>query len=74
MGRPVVAPGKVRDPLQPHRVRLGVSHEVVLRELRSRGRRRRVQARPGPGMSAERIELMENLIAGRSESRRVDVR
>jgi hypothetical protein len=30
-----------------------------------------VQARPGPGMPAERIEFMEKLMAGRSGERSV---
>jgi hypothetical protein len=30
-----------------------------------------VQARPGPGMPAERIEFMEQLMAGRSGERSV---
>jgi hypothetical protein len=52
----------------------GVHHEVVCAKCGRVDDAAEVQARPGPGMSAERIELMENLMAGRSESPRVDVR
>jgi DNA-binding HxlR family transcriptional regulator len=52
----------------------GVRHEVVCAKCGRLDDAAEVQAGPGPGMSAERIELMENLMAGRSESPRVDVR
>jgi hypothetical protein len=43
----------------------GVSHEVVCATCGGVGDLAEVQARPGPGMTAERIELMAKLMAAR---------
>jgi DNA-binding HxlR family transcriptional regulator len=48
----------------------GVSHEVVCTTCGRVDEPAEVQARPGPGMPAERIELMEKRRAGRSTSPR----
>jgi DNA-binding HxlR family transcriptional regulator len=48
-----------------------VSHEVVCATCGRVDDPAEVQARPGPGMPAERIEFMEMLMAGRSRSPRV---
>ena len=48
-----------------------VSHAVVCATCGRVDDSAEVQARPGPGMSAERIELMEKIMAGRSGSPRV---
>jgi DNA-binding HxlR family transcriptional regulator len=44
----------------------GVSHEVVCATCGRVSDPPEVQARPGPGMTAERIELMAKLMSGRS--------
>jgi DNA-binding HxlR family transcriptional regulator len=44
----------------------GVSHEVVCATCGRVNDPAEVQARPGPGMTTERIELMAKLMAGRS--------
>ena len=49
----------------------GISHEVVCATCGRVDDRAAVQARPGPGMPAERIEFMEKLMAGRSRERSV---
>jgi DNA-binding HxlR family transcriptional regulator len=49
----------------------GVSHEVVCATCGRLDDPAEVQARPGPGMPAERIELMERRRAGRSTGPRV---
>jgi hypothetical protein len=43
-----------------------VSYEVVCETCGRVAELAEVQARPGPGMTAERIELMAKLMAGRS--------
>jgi DNA-binding HxlR family transcriptional regulator len=48
-----------------------VSHGVVCASCGGVNDPAEVQARPGPGMPAERIQLMDELIAGRSGSPRV---
>jgi DNA-binding HxlR family transcriptional regulator len=48
-----------------------VSHRLVCATCGRVDDPAEVQARPGPGMPAERIEFMEKLIAGRSGGRRV---
>jgi DNA-binding HxlR family transcriptional regulator len=44
----------------------GVSHEIVCEPCGRVADLAEVQARPGPGMTTERIELMAKLMAGRS--------
>ena len=51
-----------------------VSHEVVCATCGRVHDPAEVQAQPGPGMSAERIELMQKIMASRSGSPRVDAR
>ena len=58
--------GRSANPLQPLRVWFGGHHQVVCATCGPVEDPAEVQARPGPGMPAERIEFMEKLRAGRA--------